>query len=239
MSRKVLLQIPIAARADQVWEALREREAILQWFGWNTPTLETEIEFIFFDHAVVDDEAMTLGFEGSADRFEVEGRGQQSILRVVRDTSVEPDPADTFEDMAQGWIAFAQQLKFAVEHHSLAERRTIYLSGVPYEAGEPLGAEALGLGDLPLVGQRYNEVVGPEDDGLTGHVWHRDRHQFSVSVDQWGNGLLVVMDRPADNRWPHGGTQVTLTTYGLDEAEFEALDMRWRDWWAENFATPT
>lgn len=231
-----IIVLPIAASADQVWQALRDRDLILQWFGWDAQTLPAEIELIFFDHAVADDDARTLRFEGMSDRFEVEARGQQSILRIVRaGPSPDTDWDLGFEDMTQGWMAFAQQLKFGLEHHSLqGRRRTLYLNGSPAE-GDPLGAGALGLDDLPLVGQQFNEIVGPEEDGLTGHVWHKSRHQFGVSVDQWGDGLLIVMDRPPNDRWPTGGSHATLTTYGMDEAEFEALEARWREWWDEHF----
>lgn len=231
-----LISLPIAARAEVVWDALRDPDKILRWFGWDAETLADEVEYIFVAHADADDAARVLRFEGGVeDRFEVEARGQQSILRIVRpapEAGVDWDAA--YDDMIQGWIAFAQQLKFAIEHHGLAPRRTVYFSGSPAE-GDPLGAAALGLHDLPLIGQRYNEPVGPEEDGLTGHVWHKGAHQFGVTVDQWGNGLLLVIDRPANARWPTGGTQATLTTYGLDDAELEALETRWHDWWDENF----
>lgn len=233
---KPLIELPIAAPADQVWDALRDPPKILRWFGWDAATLPDEVDYIFIAHAQADDEARILRFEGMDDRFEVESRGRQSILRVVRPApSADTDWDAAFDDMTQGWIAFAQQMKFAIEHHGLAERRTLYLSGSP-AAGDPLGAAALGLDDLPLIGQRYNEIVGPEEDGLSGHVWHKGKHQFGVTVDQWGNGVLIVMDRPPNERWPTGGSQATLTTYGLDDAAFADLEVRWRDWWDEHFA---
>lgn len=233
---KPLVELPITARADEVWDALRDPAKILRWFGWDADTLRDEVEFIFIEHAQADNAARVLRFEGMGDRFEVEGRGQQSILRVVRPApSADTDWDAAFDDMTQGWIAFAQQLKFAIEHHGLAARRTLYLSGSP-APGDPLGAEALALHDLPLVGQRFNEPVGPEEDGLSGHVWHKGAYQFGVTVDQWGNGLLIVMDRPPNDRWPTGGVQATLTTYGLDDDAFAELETRWRDWWGEHFA---
>ncbi|MHA6731706.1 hypothetical protein [Devosia sp. A369] len=37
---------------------------------------------------------------------------------------------------------------------------------------------------------------------------------------------------------PHGGGSVLLTTYGLSDAEFAALEQRWTDWWALRYPTP-
>lgn len=233
-----LIAVTIAARADEVWRALRDPALILQWFGWDAETLPAEVDFIFIEHARGDDQTRVLRFEGMGDRFEVEARGQQSILRVVRPALTPDTDWDAgFEDMTQGWMAFVQQLKFAMEHHGLAPRRTIYLSGSPLEAGDPLAAAALGLDDLPLLGQRYVVEID-EDARLTGHVWHKTRHQLGVTVDDWGNGLLVIMDRPANDRWPNGGSQATLTTYGLSDEDFADLEADWRDWWDERFEKP-
>lgn len=233
-----LISVTIGVPAAEVWRALREPALILQWFGWDADTLPAEVEFIFIEHAVADDDARVLRFEGMGDRFEVEARGQQSILRVVRPApSPDTDWDAAFDDMTQGWMAFVQQLKFAIEHHGLAQRRTLYFSGSPREAGDPLAAEALGLDDLPLLGQRYVVEID-EDERLTGHVWHKTRHQLGVTVDDWGNGLLVIMDRPPNDRWPRGGSQATLTTYGLSDAAFADLEARWSEWWNEGFEKP-
>jgi len=41
-------------------------------------------------------------------------------------------------------------------------------------------------------------------------------------VEQWSGGLIVVADRTG------GGGTALLTVYGLSDAEFEALGVRWR-----------
>ncbi len=62
-------------------------------------------------------------------------------------------------------------------------------------------------------------------DRVSGDVWHRSRHQLGVLVEQWSGGLIVVADRTG------GGGTALLTVYGLSDAEFEALGVRWRTWW--------
>ena len=140
---------------------------------------------------------------------------------------------DVFEDMIQGWIAFAQQLAFAMSRHAGQHRRTLFFSGSSLAAAHRSAAALLEL-DAARAGERY--TITPMADGsLSGTVWHRARHQLGVTVDGWGDGLLVVMDRPANDRWPVGGSQAILTTYGLDDAAFEALRTRWTAWWDAHF----
>src|SRR5262244_797234 len=48
---RALIEVTIAAPADEVWKSLRDRERIGQWFGWDSDSLPAEIEFIFFKRA--------------------------------------------------------------------------------------------------------------------------------------------------------------------------------------------
>lgn len=228
-----LVEVTISAPAADVWRALRDPAAIREWFGWDTDSLEAEIKYIFEEHAEADDDARVLRF-GLGDRFEVEDRGATCIVRVVRPApTADTDWDDVFEDMTQGWIAFTQQLAFAFARHRGEHRRTLYFSGSPREGGATLGAAALGLDDA-RAGERY-AIAPVSGEPLAGTVWHRGRHQLGVSVEAWGEGLLLVMDRPANDRWPRGGSQAILTTYGLDDAAFESLRARWTRWWDEHF----
>ncbi len=228
-----LVEVTVSASADEVWRALRDPAAIREWFGWDTDTLADEIDFIFVQRASADDDARVLRFK-LGDRFEVEDRGASCVLRVVRPApTADTDWDDVFEDMIQGWIAFAQQLAFALSRHAGQHRRTLYFSGAPRNAGDPLAAAALGLA-AAKPGERYTAALSA-DTSLAGTVWHRGRHQLGVTVEGWGDGLLVVMDRPANDRAPLGGSQAILTTYGLDDAAFESLRARWTRWWNEHF----
>jgi hypothetical protein len=152
---------------------------------------------------------------------------------------VRPAPApdtdwdDVFEDVTQGWMAFTQQLRFALERHPNQPRRTLYLSGTPRSAGARTATAVLGLAALGAPGTRYSVAVPGES--LAGEVWHRGRHQLGVSVDGWGDGLLVLLERPPSERRPRGGSQAIVTTYGLSDDQFADLERRWTELWAQHF----
>lgn len=226
-----LVEVTVSAPATEVWRALRDPAAIREWFGWDTESLADEIDYIFIQHAEPDDDARVLRF-GLGDRFEVIDHGASCVVRVVRAApTVDTDWDDVFDDMVQGWIAFAQQLAFAYSRHGGAQRRTLYFAGSPREPRGPLASAALGLTPSSVrIGDAYAPVV-VGDEALAGTLWHRRNHQLGVTVEAWGDGLLVILDRPANDRWPHGGSQAILTTYGLDDAQFEALRTRWTAWW--------
>jgi len=230
-----LVEVTVSAPADEVWQALRDPATLQQWFGWDADTLAAEIQYIFHDHAVADDAARVLRFEGISDRFEVVTRGDATVIRVVRAApTADTDWDEVFEDMTQGWIAFTRQLAFALQHHRGQTRRTLYFSGSPTGGSGVLAGPALGLSRTWTPGQTY-AIAAPFGEQLAGEVWHRGRHQIGVTVRGWGDGLLVVMDRPPTERAPRGGSQMILTTYGLDDAAFAALSARWSSWWAEHF----
>jgi uncharacterized protein YndB with AHSA1/START domain len=233
---RALIEVTIAAPADEVWKSLRDKERIAQWFGWEYDSLAAEIDLMFFQYGKADDATRTLTFR-KGDRFEVEPRGEGCVLRIVRPApTADHDWEDIFEDVTQGWIAFALQLRFAVERHATDKRRTLFLFGSPKAANEPLAARALGLPASGAPGTAY-AITAPMGDALAGQIWHRGRHQLAVTVDGIGDGLLVAMDRAPDAKHPHGGAQVILTTYGLSDRAFDELAARWRTWWSEHFVT--
>lgn len=233
-----IIEVTVSAPAEEVWQALRDPAKIQDWFGWDADSLPAEIAYIFVQHAIASDADRTIRFEGMSDRFELVDRGGETLVRLVRPAPAEgTDWDEVFEDEVQGWIAFVQQLRFALERHPGERRRTLYFSGSPRAAGEPLAAAALGLSDAGAVGARFSATAAT-GDVIAGPVWHRGRHQIGILVEGWGDGLLVVMDRPPSERWPTGGSQVIATTYGLGDAELEALKARWSTWWAAHFGDP-
>lgn len=240
---RLLVEVTIAAPVETVWAAVREPEQIRRWFGWDADTLKEEIDFIFVSHAHAAEGARTLqfgGYEGNADRFELEARGASTVLRVVRSGPVvDPDWKNVYEDVTEGWITFVEQLRLALEKHPGAERRTIYLSGKAI-AGQALPSHALDVVGLRDAGPgRAYTAPAPTGDTLTGTVWHQSAFQIGLTVEQWGDGLLVVTDRPASPKSPHGGGSVLLTTYGLGEEAFQALQTRWSTWWTSRYpSTP-
>src|ERR1044071_8229971 len=80
---RALIEVTIAAPADQVWQSLRDPARISQWFGWDSESLPAEIDFIFTKRAVADEAAHTLTF-GLGDRVEIEAHGAITVLRIVR-----------------------------------------------------------------------------------------------------------------------------------------------------------
>jgi len=231
MADRVLVEMTIAAPADEVWDALGDPAKINNWFGWDAESLADEIEFIFFKYGRRDDATKTLRFEGTDDRFELIDRGGSTILRVVRGM---PDGAnwdDVYEDMNEGWISFVQQLRLAAESHDIGPRRTLYLSG-----SGAVPSTALGLTDLldtpPGAPVSVTLATGDHIDGI---AWHRTPWQFGLTVPQWGDGLLIVTDKSVTEQAPDGRGMVILTTYGLSDADFDALEAQWTRWWNGTF----
>ena len=207
MTERVALEVAVAAPAPAVWRALTDPAEIRRWFGWDYDGLEAEIEAIFLPAKASEADGTLDTGDG---RFELEPHGESTIVRVVM-------PGDGDDAVEQGWITFAQQLRFALERHAGQERYTVYLSGDP---GEPLGLDV--LADL-AAGERYAMTTAAGED-LAGAVWFRSEHQLGLTVDAWGDGLLAVSAAP-------GGGSAVLTTYGLDDGALTALRERWLAAW--------
>ena len=233
MEDHILVEVTVPAPADAVWAALRDPQKIQQWFGWDADSLKDEIDFIFITHASADDAKRVVTFVGVPDRYEVEARGEVSVVRVVRSAPA-GDWSDVFDGMIEGWISFTWQLAFAFARHPGETRRTIFFSGPPRE--DRLARSLLGLDAAPAPGERWSMPLGP-DTAASGEVWFLARHQAGVTVDTWGDGLLVVLDQPPTEKRPRGTTMLTLTTYGLADDAFDALQSRWQGWWDERFET--
>lgn len=231
---RVLVEVTVPAPAATVWAALRDPQKIKQWFGWDADSLKDEIDFIFVTHAVADDARMVVDFTGVPDRYEVEARGESSVVRVVRSAPAGDDWSDVFDGMVEGWISFTWQLAFALARHPDQPRRTVFLAGPPRE--DRMARSLLGLDAAPAPGERWSMPLGP-DESAAGDVWFLSRHQTAVTVDAWGDGLLVVLDQPPTEKSPRGTTMLILTTYGLSDAAFADTEARWTGWWAPRFET--
>lgn len=241
IGRQVVVDITIAAPIDEVWAALRDPAKIANWFGWDAPSLGEEIQFIFVDGATRDEARHVVQFgewEGGSDAIELTADGEGTRLRLLRSGGAPIDWTGVYEDISQGWINFFQQLRLALELHPGETRRTIYLSG-PAKAGIGEPSAELGLGEAADLeaGQAYAARLGT-GDSASGRVWYHTHFQTALTVEQWGNGLLVVTDMGVSPKRPHGGGSVLLTTYGLDDADFAALEQSWRDWWLARYPAP-
>ena len=238
---RILVEMTIAAPADEVWDALKDPAKIYNWHGWDDPSLKEEVEFIYVNYGNYDDAAKVLSFgeyEGVAYRFEVEPRGDGSSLRVIAAASADMNWSNIYKDVIEGWISFAQQLRFGLERHDIGPRRTLYLSG----RAKPGGAApiaALGLADV-----RSKEDGDAVDIGLpTGEraaeLWHQNKWQIGVTVPEWGDGLLIATDKSVTDESPDGRGALILTTYGFDDTAFADLESRWRGWWDALYNQPS
>jgi hypothetical protein len=210
MEDRVLVEVTVPAPADQVWATLRDRDRLMQWFGWDTDSLGAEVDWIFFDHAAPDDANKVLNFGGMPDRYEVVADGENTIVRVVRSAPASEDDWNAvYEDMTEGWISFTQQLAFLLARHVGQPRRTIYLSGEPLGDHALNGLTGVGMDDVPAQGgrrragcaQRNRLASGPPSgraDRRRMGRWPADRAQ-SRPQRQMDEGL----DQPdPDHLWP-------------------------------------
>jgi uncharacterized protein YndB with AHSA1/START domain len=222
------IEVTIAAPVDAVWHALRDKETIRHWHGWEFDGLEAEIDLIYFDHVTEDPAARTLNVQdGDLIRLEPDGDGTRvTLTRAPR--GVNPDWDAYYDDITEGWITFLHQLRFAVERQPGVPRRTVFLSG-HNKNGRDLAAD-LGLGESGVV-----DLVGEK---VTTEPWYRAEHQLGVTVDAWGGGLLVVASSGPTDAKPDGVAMAVLSTYGLDEDQLADLTSRWRAWWTERYGPP-
>ena len=236
MPDRVLVEVLVAAPIDTVWKALRDPAEICRWFGWDYPDLAKEVEMIFVD-LIEDVAARTLSSKHYPDRFVLEDAGSHTVVRVVRSAPVtEGGWQGIYDDVQDGWITFLQQLKFALERHPGANRRTIFLNGRAKDATTPPPPIALGFDRLAAVpvGERY-EIDTPAGETLGGLIRYRTADQVGLTVDDYGDGLLIVARRPRTAKSPFGGGQIVITTYGMPDAAFAAARQRWAEWWERTY----
>jgi hypothetical protein len=229
------LRTVVAAPIDVVWDWLTEPALIGRWFGWEHDSLDHEIDMIFVDGVAK---------SPSLRRFETNGGGlfrltdsPAGTVVELRRAAADADPEAPFDAVDEGWTTFVQQLRLGVERHPEQERRAIELQGrLPHEDAPGIW-DALGLG--PAVGLEVGApyaATTPFGEALAGEVWFRSPHQLGLTVEGWGDGLLVAVQRPADDERPHGAGQLVLTTYGLDDVAFAEHFQRWTRWARETFA---
>ncbi len=244
------LSVTVGATAEEVWRALRDPEEIGRWFGWEYPGLEDEIALIFhgrvpdgvelpenLDTAIeVDDDARTMRTGPHEIAVEATGDGS-AVVRVTRVIDVGDDGWEMFhseiDHIEEGWLTFFQQLAFVLARHPGEGRRTVFGSGLL--AGDPLAA--LGLGAVTAgPGEPYAVTLATGDE-LAGTVWFRSAHQIGLTVDGWGDGLLVAAAVP-------GGTDeaapamAIASAYGLAPEALAEIEARWAGWWAAADITP-
>ncbi len=238
MPDRVLVEILVAAPIETVWKALREPAEMGRWFGWNYRNMAQDIDMMFFQNTNVDEATHTISDSGGMpDRFTLEAQGEQTIVRVIRSAPVTDGTwQGIYDDVQEGWLTFFQQLKFLLERHPGADRRTVYLNGRAASPATPQPVQALGLDPLAIVrfGERY-AIETRAGEKLEGTVWYREPYQLGLTVDGYGDGLLIFNARPRTAKSLHGGGSVIVTTYGLDDAAFDQVLDRWKKWWAATY----
>ena len=233
MSDERAIEVVVAAPADTAWRALRDPAEIRRWFGWEYDGLDAEIEGIFLDQAEASEQDRAIRWS-HGDRFELEPRGPETVVRVTRAAQ------NGWDEIYEGWLTFAQQLGFALSRHPGEDRRTLYLSGEPPADGSspPLAVLDLRESASTPVGHRYEGRTAFGEE-VAGEVWFRSEHQTGLTVDGYGDGLLVLAEQPAAARPPAGGHTALITTYGLDDAALRALRDRWTGWWTATYREPS
>ncbi|MFD4180664.1 SRPBCC domain-containing protein [Rhodococcus sp. NPDC058514] len=228
---EIVIETTIAAEPQRVWRALRDPALIRRWHGWEYDGpggLDDEIREIFLEGAVEDARALALTASGG-DRFTLTPGEGGTVVRITRSAKgFHPEWDDWYEDITEGWTTFLQQLKFGLERHDLAERRTLYLDGPTHGA---TAMEMLGVAGITTPpGSAYTALVAT-GDALSGTVWFRSPKQLGLTVDALGPGLLILAIQPENEQRPGGGAQMILSTYGRGAEEFAALTDRWTHWW--------
>jgi uncharacterized protein YndB with AHSA1/START domain len=225
--------VTVAAPVEAVWDALRDKEKIRHWHGWEYQGaeggLEEEIDLIYFTRVNADEESTTLTL-GDGDQFvvePVEGGSRITLTRAAYGDNPEWDAY--YDDVTEGWITFLHQLRFALEYHPGEARRTLFYSG----AGARSPIEELGISPQPAGTPYELELIGEQ---VKGEVWFTSEHQVGLSVDGWGNGLLVLSHVPPGEKKPEGASMAVLSLYG--DVDREALDQRWKTWWEARYPAP-
>ncbi|MET7279584.1 hypothetical protein ABZS29_15215 [Kribbella sp. NPDC005582] len=214
--------VTVAAPVEAVWDALRDKEKIRHWHGWEYAGpeggLDEEIDQIYFTDTTEDGTTLTLG---NGDEFVVEPTETGSRITLTRaPLGANPDWDAYYDDITEGWITFLHQLRFAVEHHPGEPRRTLFYSGTG--AVSPIIELGLPADELDL------------PDGHTkASTFYTSDHQVGVKVDAWGNGFLVLSHIPPGDQKPDGASMAVLSLYGA--VDRDKVDAHWRAWWSARY----
>jgi uncharacterized protein YndB with AHSA1/START domain len=168
--RPFRVEVVVDAPREEVWRALTEPERVARWFGWDYDGLESEIRYIFVDHARQEPPGLLVLDDGEDNQtIELVDEGPRTRVICVRPGSLDgADWDELYEDVREGWITFFNQLRFYLEHHPGEERRTLHFPEAP---------------DHGVL------------DALAGEELYRTPHQVGLSVDAWNDAMLVVYGR--------------------------------------------
>ena len=228
---QIAVETTIGAPFEAVWNALRDPVEIRRWHGWEYDGLGEEIDVIYLRDVKANREAGTIEFADGS-RFDVEPRGSETVVRVTMAAPAGELGWESFyDDIREGWVSFVMQLRFALERHPGEDRRTLQLDGAGAAPADP---GAIGLESAEAPGERYQGETA-WGERWAGEVLFTSDHQTGLTVDGYGPGLVILHAKPPETRPPHGGGMAIVTTYGLDDDAFAALERRWSSWWREHY----
>lgn len=237
-----VVEVTVAAPVEEVWRALREREQLRNWHGWDyempdgTDGLAAEIEVIYFSDEVTEQPPARLSL--GADVVELTETGDGVRVRLTRGPrGANPDWDAYYDDITEGWTTFLQQLRWYLERHRNDTRVTHVAVGTPREPGPIVARLGLtAIAEQPA-GTGYRTTL-PMGLPISGTVLFRTAHQLGLTVAGWGDGLLVVCDAQTAAHRPRAGSAAILSTYGLDAATLADLRATVDCWWAGEFEAP-
>ncbi|HEX8632171.1 MAG TPA: SRPBCC domain-containing protein [Catenuloplanes sp.] len=199
------VDITINADRDAVWRTMTDPAEIRQWFGWDYDGIDAEIRHIFVEHVRPAPPDRILFEDGSAIELTADGP-LTGVRAVLAGPPQGPDPDDLYNGVEEGWRTFFEQLRFLLETRPGGRRRTIYLTGVAS------GAELLAVG------------------ATGGRPWHGSRYQ-QMTVSDAGH-LVAVASQALLTSENVNPAAITISTYGLDDAGFAAVEEHWTKRWS-------
>ncbi|HEX6036644.1 SRPBCC domain-containing protein [Longimicrobium sp.] len=203
-----VIEVRIDAPADAVWRAVSDPAEIRRWFGWDTPSLDEEIQYIFIDHAT-QQPPQRLDF-GELQTLDIVPDGSRTVVRlVVAGGLADARWEDLYDAIEEGWRTFFHQLRYYAERALGRPRRTLYLTGTA----------------------RASAVLAALEAAAPGEPWQSSRHQRAFAPSAGNVGLISLLSpRPLDSDEP-AKVSVTLTTYDLDDDAFAQVQREWTERW--------
>jgi uncharacterized protein YndB with AHSA1/START domain len=135
--------------------------------------------------------------------LEVTGDDDASTVRAVREGPPPADP-DAYDAIEEGWRTFLTHLQFYFRQRPKGVRRTVYLTG---------------------------ETTPHQAMSLSETEWTEVGRRIAWTVDADGHLVVVGCHVPLGEKvaaW----TQITISTYGLDDAAFTTCRDGWTKRWA-------
>jgi hypothetical protein len=182
------LTLAIKSPIDTVWRSLRDKKEVLRWHGWDTPSIEEEVDTIYFTDAkeeTPDGRERTLVVNGG-DAFHLKAEKAGTLLTVVRaKLGGNPEWDAYYDNITEGWVSFVEQLRFLLERSPKGPRKAIYATQA-FERSDVL--KGLGLKEAKAA-EPFRGRFQEED--VSGEVWFDTPNQIGLVINEWGPGLVV------------------------------------------------